>query len=317
MSKDKKIVVNQFVVCGEIVDIINFNEYNLNTPKECWKFTLKIETNKETGETHEVEFFTMVSNEKTNANMTTIYETVKTKVKDGEGTIVRCTGTIGSNDYYKDGELIKKPVLNGSFCNRKDGTSKYSFEPCATFKVVGLVKDVIEEDEKLILDTLLNEYKTKNGKIKGAYVDFELSDEIGKNGLTKMISKTKENNGDFVVMPLSGLLKKEIEVIEVDESKLIEESVEDAWGDFEEEIEKSNERKRDLKENGLRREKLVLELKGAKVGFSKEDVKDKELPFDEYDIKDMIDAIEHALDDSKAKDDKKRADEIKNEEVPF
>lgn len=316
-KKEEKIVINNFVVTGEVIDIVNFAEYNLGEVSECWKYTLRIETNPETGETHDVEYFTTVSNETKNASMTTIYESVKTRVKNGEGTVVRCTGTIGSNDYYKDGELIKKPVLNGSFCNRKESGSKYSFEPCATFKAAALIRDVIENEGNITLDTLLNEYKSKNGKIKGGYVDFELSDEKGIKGLNKMIDKTKELNGDFILMPLSGILKKEIEIIEVDENELIEESTEDAWGDFEEEIERSNERKRKIKEEGLRREKLVLELTGAKVGFSKEIVKSKNLPFDQYDIKDMIDAIEHALDDSKIKDEEKMAKEVKNSETPF
>ena len=318
-KKEERIIVNQFCVTGEVIDIINFDEFNLGKPNECWKYTLRIETDPETGETHDVEYFTTVSNEKKNESMTTIYEGVKTRVKDEVGTIVRCTGVVSSNDYYKDGELVKKPVLSGSFCNRKDGSgsSKYSFEPCATFKVTALVKEVIEEDGKIILDTLLNEYKSKNGKIKGSYIDFEISEEVGKKGLSKMIEKTKNLNDDFILMPLSGILKKEIEIIEVDENELIEESTEDAWGDFEEEIEKSNERKRKLKEEGIRREKLVLELKGAKVGLSKDKVEEKELPFSDYDIKDMIDAVEHALDDSKARDDEKRSKEIKDSEVPF
>lgn len=311
---------NQFVVCGEIIDIVNFDEKNIGEANEWWKYTLRIETNPETQETIDVEFFTTVSNETKNKSMTTVYETVKTRAKDGKGTIVRCTGSLSSNDHYSKGEFVKKAVLNGSFCNRQGekGSDKYDFTPCATFKALGLVNEVIEEEGKLILDCLVNEYKTKNGKIKGGYIDFVVTGEKDIKGLSGQIKRTKEQVDEkFILMPLSGKILKEIEIIEADESQLIEENSEDAWGDFEEEIEKRNEYKRDLKENGIRKEKLLLKLVGAKKGLSKEQVEENGYPFGEYDIKDMVDAYEHTLEDSRLRDEEKMSKTISDSEVPF
>ena len=310
--------LNSFIVTGEVLDLINYKCFNEGMSNESWGYTLRIETNPETQESVDVEFFTSVNSKKINDSMTTIYNEVRTRSQHKEGDIVRCTGKLTSGDYYSKGELVKKVVLSGDFCNRKGekGNEKYDFTPCATFYALGMVREIIEDEDKLTLDTLVNEYKTKNGKIRGHYIDFTAEGD-GIKGVKSTIKVTKEKvDADLMVLKLSGKITKEIETIKVDESTIVFEDEEGAWGEELERIQASNERKRKLIEEGMKKETVKLLLTGAKKGLTKEEIEENEINFSEYDIEDMVADVEDRLDKSKERDAKKNGI-VSDDNVPF
>lgn len=309
MSRDK-IIVNNFVVAGEVLDIINYKEFNVGQMNECWGYTLRIETNPETGEYQDVEYFTMLSNEKTNKSMDTIYREVKTRAKDEVGDKVRCTGRVTSNDYYKNGELIRKIVLSGSFCNRDKGkaSEKELYEPCSKFDVVGVVGDVtVVSEEEINITLLINEYKSKNGKIKGHEIEV-----IGRS--KPAVDAMKDALKKDMIVPFGGLMTKNVTTEFLPEEETAPLSTEGAWGTGLEEIEKKNKIRAELRENGVKREKFELLLTGNKPIVTEEDIEDQKLPFEADDIDEMYADVDDRLEKAKDRDNFKN---VSDDEVPF
>lgn len=308
--KREMLKVNNFVVVGEVLDVLNYKEFNVGQPNECWGYTLRIETNPETGEFQDVEYFTMVSNEKSNKSMDTIYREVKTRAKDEIGDKVRCSGRITSNDYYKKGELIRKVVLSGSFCNRDKGkaSEKELFIPCAKFDVVGVVSDVnVVSEEEINITLLVNEYKSKNGKIKGHEIEVIGRSEPAVNAMKDSLKKD-------MIVPFGGLMTKKTTIEFLPDEETAPLSTEGAWGTGLEEIENKNKIRAELRENGVKREHFELLLTGNKPIVTEEDIEDQKLPFEPDDIEDMYADVDERLDDAKKRDDAKN---VSNEDIPF
>lgn len=319
MAKLNKEVVNQFVVCGKVLDITNFKEGNIGQPNEYFGFTVKVLVDEEANEVIPVEFFTTAKMENRFKSFDTLYSELKTVANDGEegADVVRITGKLTDNSYYSKGELVKKMVLSAEYCNRKKDKPNDKFVTGATFKALALIDKVNEVDDKLVLNTLINNYKSKNGKIAGENLEIVVEGDKFIKGFDKMLEKTESKSPGFTLMPVSGKVVNDVEIIKVDESELIEEDVEDSFGDFVDEVEERNAHKRDLKENGIRREHLALRLTGAKVGITKEEVEEKEYPYDSMDIEDMWDIICDKMLKNKERDASKMGLVIDDGDVPF
>ena len=155
MSKLNKEVVNNVVVVGEVVDLLNMREGSCqNGNNEYFKYTLRLETNPETGETIDVEFFSMKYDFNNNIKkqyvcMDKIYNEVATKVQDGKGDVVRALAKLTSNSYVnKNGEIINNIVLQGSFMERDKDTKKdkNKFIPGCNIQCLGLIDKVEKID---------------------------------------------------------------------------------------------------------------------------------------------------------------------------
>ena len=57
-----KTIVNQVIIAGELIDFVNVKSGVSKNGNEYFKFNMVIETNKETSEQHQVEFFEMKNN---------------------------------------------------------------------------------------------------------------------------------------------------------------------------------------------------------------------------------------------------------------
>lgn len=310
-KKNNKQVVNNFVVAGELLDVVNEKCFNENTPRECWGYTLRIETNPETQESHDVEFFTMVSNEKTYKSMLTIYEEAKSRARDGKGDIVRCTGRLTCGDYYSNGELVKKIVLNGSFCNRDKGKVNEAalFKPGTSFKVLGFV-DKIEKvsDEEMVIDALVNEYKSsKSGKIKGHILSFIAK---GVNAVTALSETVNEED----IIPFGGVITEEIKTIFLPEEETAPLDTSGAWGTMLDDLEEKNREREILRKEGIKNKIVQLVLTGSDKAITTELIEEEKIPFESSDIDDMLDEFESRMEDSKNKDAQRN---VNNSDIPF
>ena len=82
-----KTIVNQVIIAGELIDFVNVKSGVSKNGNEYFKFNMVIETNKETSEQHQVEFFEMKNNFDGKENprfksMVTAYEEYKSRVTD-------------------------------------------------------------------------------------------------------------------------------------------------------------------------------------------------------------------------------------------
>ena len=104
-----KTIVNQVIIAGELIDFVNVKSGVSKKGNEYFKFNMVIETNKETSEQHQVEFFEMKNSFDGKENpkfksMVTAYEEYKSRVTDGEGEIVRVTGRLTMDPYVSKNE---------------------------------------------------------------------------------------------------------------------------------------------------------------------------------------------------------------------
>lgn len=296
-KQDDKIIVNNFVVCGEVLDVTNYREYNTGKENECFGYTLKIETNKETKESLDIEFFVQ-STSKFAKGLGTVYEEVKTRANDGEGEIVRCTGKLTNNIYFSEGEIVEKLVLSGAFCNRQSDpkNKKMNFEPCAKFDTLVYVQEV--EGERIT--GLVNEYAGK--KIKGHVFDYSIGETA------KGIEKVTKKDG---LSTFSGNIISVVETKFLPEDKTREIDTEGYFGTELERIEKINEQKRKLREEGVKVNKTHLVITGGRANVSMETIEEQELPYTKEDIEDMLYNIDDVIKELEKKNN------VQTDEVPF
>lgn len=296
-QQDEKLIVNNFVVCGEVLDVFNYREYNVGKENECFGYTLKIETDPETKESLDVEYF-VNSNSKMAAGLGTIYEEVKTRATHGEGEIVRCTGKVTNNIFCSDGKIVEKLTLSGAFCNRKSDpkNKKMDFTPSAKFDTVGYIREIEGEN----ITALVNEYVGKS--IKGHILNFEIGDTA--KGFEKA---TKVGNISF----LSGKIKSVTETMFLPEEETEAIDTEGYFGTELEKIEKINETRAKLREEGIKVNKVHLVITGGRTKVKDEQIVDQKVPFLENDIDDMLYNIDVVIKELEQKNN------ITSDDIPF
>ena len=293
MSKVNKEVVNNVVVVGEVVDLLNMREGSCqNGNNEYFKYTLRLETNPETGETIDVEFFSMKYDFNNNIKkqyvcMDKIYNEVATKVQDGKGDVVRALAKLTSNSYVnKNGEIINNIVLQGSFMERDKDTKKdkNKFIPGCNIQCLGLIDKVEKiDDETVKFEVLINEYKSAKS-IKGHMVELYAK---GKGA----VQGTSHLEKDMLV-PFGAQIVNDVETIFLPEEDTELIDTEGAWGTELEKIEKENERRTKLREEGIKRYITKVVLTGARKPLTDEEIEEQGLPFDNDSINDMFEAID-------------------------
>lgn len=279
-----KMLANNFIVCGEVLDVLNYREGNVGESNEYFGFTLRIETNKETGQTLDVEYF-VSCNSKLFEGMNTIYNEVKTRATNEKGDIVRCVGKIVRNDYVSNGELVEKLVLSGTFCNRQGDSKnkKMDFTPAAIFECTTCITNLSENK----VTGIVNEYLTKGGKIKGHFIDFK----IGENakGFNEMVQVDD-------IVNLQGEIVVEIETRYLPDKDTEELDSSRFFGKAKEKIEKENEMRKKLREEGIQVRKVTLDIVGGSLGLTDEEIEIHKLPFKDEDIDDMINDANERID---------------------
>lgn len=295
MSKqNEREVQNLVVVAGELIDLVDVKEEESKSGKTYFKYVARVEVKE--GQTFDVEFFTMKHDSEGKVRklykaMDTIEREAKTRVKDGKGDTVRCTGAITVNSYLtKDKtEIISKLVVKGNSLKRDKGKEKDldKFKPGASLKCVGLVDEIIKEsDEKVIFKTLINEYKSKKDTI-GYMIELVAEGKGAVEG-TSFIKKDD-------ILPFGANLVNDVETKFLPEDETCELSTEGAWGSMLEEIEKKNEVRKRLREEGIKKYSLKLVLTGNKALLTSDQIEEQELNFTDDDINDMFDYIEDKM----------------------
>lgn len=306
-NKMEKEIVNQFVICGELLDFTNVKAGTSKTGKEYFKYTMKVETDKATGEAHDVEFFEMKESFDGSENgrykaMCTAYEKYKTRVEDKVGDIVRLNGRLTTNSYVSQGEIVNKLILSGSYMTHKDENNDKEegyFDSCAIFNGVAFIDKIEELEDKVVVSALINEYKSKNKGSKGHLVDLIATEKDIIEGVKAMFKEE-------MVLPVGAKLVDMVEVVFLDEEKTKELEKKEMVGfgtgleDIKKHnqwVEKENERRKVLREEGLKVHREVLSITGCTAPLSIEEIEEKELPFEKFDIDEMFDGVYKIQDD--------------------
>lgn len=313
MSKKvkNKEVQNLVVVAGELIDLVDVKEDQGKSGNTYFKYTAKIET--EPGQTFDVEFFTMKHGmegevKKLYKAMDTIEREAKTRVKDGKGDTIRCTGAITINSYVSNNEIVNKLVIKGNSMHRDKGLEKEKdmFKTGATLKCVGLVDEIDNvSEEKTVFRTLVNEYKSKKDTI-GHIIELVAE---GKGAVEGTSAIEKDN-----IIPFGAKLVNDVETVFLPEEDTCELSTEGAWGSMLEEIEKKNETRKRLREEGIKKYTTKLVLTGNKSALTIEEIEEQGLNFTDDDINDMLDNIDEKM---KELEDKIEIGKVDNSDVPF
>lgn len=317
----KREIINQIVVCGELVDFLRFEKKVSKTGKEYIKYTVRVETNKDTQEQYDIEFFEMKTdfNGGENANykgLLTAYETYRSIATDGVGEQVRITGKLVKNAYVSNGEIVDKIVLQGKYITHKKEEDKDEyFETCAIFKGIIFVDKVINEDNKVIISSLVNEKKTSK-VTKGHLVDIIADEPDTIAGVNEMF---KED----MVIPVGAKLVDVIDTVFLPEedTKELDKKKEIGFGTgledirkYNEWVEKENERRKPLREEGLKVHKIEVKITGCTENISSDIIEEKEIPFLKDDINEMFDDIYSIQDDLNAEVQQYKID---NMNIPF
>ena len=322
-----KTIVNQVIIAGELIDFVNVKSGVSKNGNEYFKFNMVIETNKETSEQHQVEFFEMKNNFDGKENprfksMITAYEEYKSRVTDGEGEIVRVTGKLTMNPYVSKNEnkIINKIVVKGNSMHRDRGDEKERekglFDFCSIFKGMIFVDKLEEIDaENMKVKALVNEYKSKKGAV-GHLIDIDV---IGKEYVDGVKALLKENTIASIGLKIADV----VDTVFLDEDKTVELEKREMIGfgdglreiqEYNDWVEKENERRKDLRENGLKIHRDALVITGCSRIFTEEDIEKEDLPFDRDSINDMFDLVEDKMADLEAQ---LTYDNINDEDVPF
>lgn len=324
----EKVINNQVVICGELIDFVNVKKGETKTGNEYFKYDMVIETNKETCEQHQVTFFEMRDgfNGKENGRwkaMYTAYDEVegyKSRVTHGKGEIVRVTGRLAIESYVSKNEnkIVDKIVVKGQYFSRlKEGEKEKEpgyFDSCATFKGTMFVDKMEETEDKLIIKGLVNEYKSKN-KILGHLVEFVCDNKESIEGMKSLVKETDVANIGCVLQDIVEtrfLPEEETKELPLKEVKGFGTAVEDAKRENEK-IKKENARRKELRENGIQVHRTGLIVTGSAGAYTQEEIEEKELPFDKDSINDMFDDIYYKQDMLNAQ----LGDLNSSDEVPF
>lgn len=324
----KKEIVNQVVITGEVIDFIDVKKGVAKNGNAYFGYTLRLETDKDTNEIHDVEFFefeTTFSGESNNKykGMCTAYETYKSRVSDEVGEIVRVTGKLTINSYVSKNDLkiVNKVVVKGQYMHSKaEGTEKEieegAFEPCAIFKGIIFVDKMNKiSEEQLEISALINEYKSEK-KIIGHSINIMANGKDIVGGVESLFS---EDTIAKVGLNLVDL----VETIYLDEDKTVELEKRELIGfgtgldeikQYNEWVEKENERRKILREEGIKVHKQILEITGCSRIFTEEDIEKESLPFEKIDVDDMFDNIYRDQDELENELSMLKVD---SQEVPF
>ena len=325
MSKE---ITNLAMVVGELIDITNVKEDSWKDGTEYFKYNILLETNPETGETMEVEFNANKYDRNGNISikykgMDTIYEQARSRVTDGEGDIIRATGSLVMNSYVskKTGEIINKLVIKGNNMTRQKGNEKdkSKFIPGATFSGIMMVDSIEKiDDETTKFNMLINEYKSAKS-IRGHIIPVYA---IGKDA----VEGTSHFEKDMLI-PGGAIIEKHLkETVFPDKMKeweLLDET--GCWGTEKERIIKENERRKvenekiaKMKEEGIKIYENRVVLTGTRKNLTEEDVENKELPFETDDIDEMLELIDEKMEDLENESIRiKEAELIGDDVVPF
>ena len=290
-KKMNKQIVNLVNVTGELIDIVNVKEGSTKAGNnDYFKYELKLETNPETGETINVEFFSMKYDmngdiRKMYKAMDTIYAEAKSRVTDGKGDVIKVLGSLTTNSYVtKNGEIVNNIVIKGNSMTREKGNEKVKFVPGATVQCLGLIDKVEKIDEETVkFEVLINEYKSAKS-IEGHMVELYAK---GKGA----VQGTSHLEKDMLV-PFGAEIVNHVETIFLPEEDTELIDTEGAWGTELERIEKENERRTKLREEGIKRYTTKVVLTGARKPLTDEEIEEQELPFDNDSINDMFEAID-------------------------
>lgn len=302
----KKINFNVCYIRGEVLDIYNIRRIGEGQSWEKLCYELKIQTGED--EIVTVEAFENVfgwDGEESNKykGLLTICNEVQTRAESGKGDMVNCNCTAVNNSYYSNGELIEKTILLLNYVNRqKDGEK---IEPGTFWSIYGMIEEENESEGKLELKCLTNEYMSKNAT-KGTYLNFEIEGE-DVEALKEMVRV-----GD--VVNFEGEIKTVIETIFLPEEETAELEVK-GLGTKREKLIKENERRRKLREEGVKKSSVKFVITGADDPLNEEDL--AETPFEEDRLRDMLERLEKDLVKKKEKDDKKNGKTGIEDDVPF
>ena len=327
MAYVKKEKVNEIVVCGELIDFVNYKYGVASNGNAYLRYAMRIETNKETKETHDVEFmeFAVGFDGKENPRykaMVTAYEEYRSRTMDDVGEVVRVTGKLVTNSYVSKNEqaVVNKLVLKGERMHRDKGDEKEHekgmFEFCAKFEGIGFIDKVEEVDGKLVVSTLINEYKSKNKGAVGHLVDMYVTNP-------DMIEGAKDYLQVDDVVTIGALLVDMVEVkfLPESETKELEKRKVSGFGtgiqkakEYNEWVEKENERRKKLREEGLQIHRESLEMTGADLKLDEDFITEGNYPFEKDDINDMLDGVYKIQDDLQAE---LNMLQVNNSDVPF
>lgn len=320
---NKKEIVNSVVVCGELIDFLDVKAATSKSGRDYFKYTMRVETNKETGEMHDVEYFEMKDSYDGSENgrykaMCTAYETYKTRAEDKVGDIVRLNGKLVTNSYISQDKIVNKLVLSGSYMTHKeenDERDESYFDPCAVFNGVAFIDKIEESEDKVTVSALINEYKSKKSS-KGHLVELIANDEGAIAGVKSMF---KED----MIIPVGAKLVDLVETVFLDEEKTEELPMKEMVGfgtgldeikKYNEWAEKENERRKVLREEGIKVHRETLSITGCTAPIGEDEVEERGLPFEKVDIDEMFDDIYRVQDELNAE---LQMQQVNNQDVPF
>ena len=320
---NKKEIVNSVVVCGELIDFLDVKAATSKSGRDYFKYTMRVETNKETGEIHDVEYFEMKDSYDGSENgrykaMCTAYETYKTRAEDKIGDIVRLNGKLVTNSYVSQDKIVNKLVLSGSYMTHKeenDERDESYFDPCAVFNGIAFIDKIEESDDKVTVSALINEYKSKKSS-KGHIVELIADDEGAIAGVKSMF---KED----MIIPVGAKLVDLVETVFLDEEKTEELPMKEMVGfgtgldeikKYNEWAEKENERRKVLREEGIKVHRETLSITGCTAPIGEDEVEERGLPFEKMDINEMFDDIYRIQDELNAE---LQMQQVNNQDVPF
>ena len=290
MSIEKKLLVNFVEISGTVMDIYGDKVIGENEDWMRFEYMMKIRVAED--QIFEVKFSAKKSS-KLYAGFTTLYDEVKTVAESGEDADrIRITGKLVSNAFYSKGKLYEKVEIVVNSANRE---KEKKFENNASFATLGYIEEHKKlEDGTANIRALINEYSF-NGKVRGHEITFNVAD---KDEVDDYLEFFKEKT----VCSLEGMLVNKRVKVEIDPKDLEELSTKGTIGSAKKKILEENERRKKLREEGVFRNEMVLELTGGVEDISLEEIEHHKYPFLKEDIQDMIDDIDERLDKSLAKD---------------
>ena len=228
---------------------------------------------------------------------------------DGKGDVIKVLGSLTTNSYVtKNGEIVNNIVIKGNSMTREKGNEKVKFVPGATVQCLGLIDKVEKiDDETTKFEVLVNEYKTTKS-IKGHIIELYAK---GKGA----VEGTSHLEKDMLV-PFGAEIVNDVETIFLPEEDTELIDTEGAWGTELERIEKENERRTKLREEGIKRYTTKVVLTGARKPLTDEEIEEQELPFDNDSINDMFEAIDDMRQDLENEAAMKKMGS-EDEDIPF
>lgn len=313
----KKETMNYVQINGEVMDVYNERTSSMSVGDETferYEFMMKIKTDENT--IREVKFNCPVRDIQGNESsrykgFRTIFNDIKiaSESEDGVGEKISTQCRVVNNNYYYKGKLYENIEFLVDFANREKENKK--IEDNASFSLYSQIRDIVETDDSLDYYVLINEYATKQ-KVRGHELVLRLLDKELFNDFKEMYVV-----GD--IAKLDGVIVDQEIKIEIPEEDLVELKV-SGIGSAKQKIIEENERRRKLREEGLYKTQTVLELTGGYDPLTQQDIEEKEYPFTEDNINEMLDGIDERLDKSKERDMRKYPssyNEVDTSNIPF